>query len=140
MKIQIICALLFLSSRLLSAASLSPLYERGYVVMPEPQKVALGGGDFRFSSDWRLDIGPGIKENDVAIAALREDLESRFHLKFGAHGTGGGVLHLKMAANSVAPGPTQDKDRNAIAEQAYKIDLAPNAVTVSANAPKGLFY
>ena len=140
MRIQIVCALLFLPLRLLSGATASPLYERGYVVMPEPQKVALGDGDFRFSSDWRLDTGVGIKANDVAIAALKEDLDSRFHLKFGARGTSGGVLHLKMAANSVAPGPTQDKDRNAIAEQAYKMDLAQNAVTISANAPAGLFY
>jgi len=135
MKTQTIIAVLFLSSRLLSAASLSPLYERGYVVMPEPQKVVLGAGDFRFGPEWRLEVSPGVTE-----PALMEDLESRFHLKFSAHGTGSGTLRLRMAANSVAVGPAQDKDKNAIAEQAYKIDLAPNAVTISANAPAGLFY
>jgi hypothetical protein len=140
MKTQTIFAVLFLSSRLLSAASLSPLYERGYVVMPEPQKVMLGVGDFRFGPEWRLEVSPGVTEANTAIAALREDLDSRFHVKFSAHGTGGGTLRLKMAANSVAAGPAQDKDKNAIAEQAYKIDLAPNAVTVTANAPAGLFY
>src|SRR5438552_1453665 len=135
MKIQTLCTLLFLSSRLLSATSLSPLYERGYVVMPEPPKVALVGGDFRFGPEWRIEVGPGVSE-----PALMEELESRFHLKFNGRGTGGGVLRLKMAANSVAAGPAQDKDKNAIAEQAYKIDMEPNAVTVSANVIAGLFY
>jgi hexosaminidase len=89
--------LLFLSSWPLSAASLSPLYERGYVVMPEPQKVMLGTSDFRFGPEWRLEVSPGVTEGNTAVAALREDLDSRFHLKFSALRTGGGTLRLKMA-------------------------------------------
>src|SRR5689334_1071915 len=137
MKIQTIGALLVFSFLPLSASSVSPLYERGYVVMPEPQKVMLGSGDFRFGSEWRLEISPGVTESNTAVTALREDLDSRVHLRLSAHGTGGGTLRLKMAANSMAAGPAQDKDKNAIAEQAYKIDLAPNAVTITANAPAG---
>ena len=97
MKAQTIFAVLFLSSRLLSAASLSSLYERGYAVMPEPQRVVLGAGDFRFGPEWRLEFSPGVTEGNTAVAALREDLDSRFHLKFSAHRTGGGTLRLKMA-------------------------------------------
>src|SRR5205823_3938839 len=134
MRVQTVCMLLFFSSRLLSA-SLSPLLERGYMVMPEPQRVTMGRAEFQFGRDWRLEVAPGASE-----AVLLEELESRFHLKFNGRGTGGSVLRLRIAPKSVIPGPAQDKDKSAIAEQAYAIDLTPNSVTISANAPAGLFY
>ena len=121
-------------------AGASPLYERGYKVMPEPQKVRLGASDFRFGSDWRLELGPGVVPGAAAVAALREDLESRFHLRFNQARTGAGVLRLTIAAGSVPVGSTQDRDTKAIAAQAYAIDLTGDRVKVTANAEAGLLY
>ena len=75
----------------------------GYVVMPEPQRVTLRENDFRFGPEWRLETGPGVNPNDTAIEALKSDLESRFHLRLDGR-SGGGVVRLTMAPNSVAIG------------------------------------
>src|SRR5262249_30812152 len=123
----------------LCAFGVSPLYERGYTVMPEPQKVTLGAKDFRVDSSWRLEIGPGVNIKEVAIETLQQDLDSRFHLQLGV-GRSGPVLLLQMTPNSVSIGPTQDRDKKSIAEQAYSLDLSSDRVTVKANAPAGLFY
>ena len=135
MQISRISLLLCSSLGPLSAATTSPLYERGYTVMPEPQKVTLGDNDFRFGPDWRLEAGPGA---GPAIEALKADLDSRFHLRLER--SGGGVVRLTMAPNSVAIGAAQDRDKNAIAAQAYKIDLTRDRVNITANAAAGLFY
>jgi len=124
----------------LPAATLSPLYERGYTVMPELQKVTLGAGDFPFSQEWRFELGAGIAANDVAIEALREDLDQRFHLKLRAKGGLAGVLHLAIAPGSVTIGTALDRDKKAVSDQAYKIDLVPRRVTITANTSVGLFY
>ncbi|MGI8960946.1 MAG: hypothetical protein ACR2IV_14520, partial [Bryobacteraceae bacterium] len=48
------------------AATSSPLFARGYAVIPAPQKVSLGTKDFEFTRAWRLELGPGIKPDDAA--------------------------------------------------------------------------
>jgi hexosaminidase len=130
---------LLLFVALWSAMAASPLYERGYTVLPEPQKVTLEAGDFRFAPNWRLEIAPGIAPGDSAIAALKEDLAARFRVTLAPNGRAG-VLRLAIQPNSVAIGAAQDRDRKAIAEQAYRVDLHPGRVEVTANAPTGLFY
>ena len=37
-------------------------------------------------------------------------------------------------------GAAQDRDRDVLAQQAYKIDLSRDRVTIAANAPAGLYY
>ena len=121
-------------------ASGSPLYERGFAVMPEPQVVRLGAEDFRFGADWRIELGPGVAPGNVAVPALMDDIGSRFHVRVGGVGAGGGVLRLTISPGSVAVGAAQDRDKKAIAEQAYTIDLARDGVTITANAGAGLLY
>ncbi|HEX4771265.1 MAG TPA: hypothetical protein VH351_10560, partial [Bryobacteraceae bacterium] len=54
-----------LAGRLASvAAVVTPLFSRGYTVIPSPQKVSLGAKDFEFNRSWRLEIGPGIESGD----------------------------------------------------------------------------
>src|SRR5881397_1425522 len=115
--------------------TVSPLYARGYTVMPEPQSVKLGPSDFPFGADWKLEV-QGTSPNDSAVEMLNEELEKRFRLKL--NGRGPGVLRLTMAPNSATVGQAQDRDREALAEQAYKIDLTRDGVTIAANAPAGL--
>ena len=42
----------------LRGATASPLLARGYTVLPEPQKVTLGGPDFEFTASWQVELGP----------------------------------------------------------------------------------
>ena len=62
------------------AATVSPLFARGYTVIPAPQQVTLSGEDFEFTGAWGLELAPGVKADDVAVMSLKEELAERFHL------------------------------------------------------------
>src|SRR5947209_7287442 len=96
-------------------ATPSPLFSRGYTVIPEPRQVTLQPADFDFASGWSVDLGPGVAANSVAIEELRSRL--------GVTSSSGGahVIRLEIAPGSVAPGPAQDRDAAAIAEQSYRL-------------------
>ena len=125
------------------AATVSRLYARGYTVLPAPQKVELGEHDFRFGQDWRLQLGPGVPRNDIAVENLNGELKSRHYITLtrpeGKPGPGA-ILRLAVLPNSIAIGDATDRDKSTLAEQAYKITLAKDAVTITANALTGLFY
>ncbi|MDQ2900052.1 MAG: beta-N-acetylhexosaminidase [Acidobacteriota bacterium] len=122
----------------------SPLLSRGYTAIPEPRQVRLGDSDFSFGPRWRLSVGTGVRDGDIAVAALREGLAERFHTALRAktmQATGAGpVLRLSIAPNSVAIGAAVDGDKDALAAQAYRLQLSQARISIAANAPAGLFY
>src|SRR4029077_15287654 len=93
----------FLTIALTHADTVSPLFSRGYTVMPEPQVVQLGAADFVFGSDWRLEV-QGASANDVAVEELKEEVDNRFRVKLSEARRGGSVLRLTMAPGSVSVG------------------------------------
>ena len=105
----------------------SPLFSRGYTVIPAPQKVHLGTNDLEFTRAWRLELGPGIKTDDVAVQSLKEQLQERFELTLGGSGTAAGVVHLAVAPNAVTVGAATDANKSALAEQAYRMNWRPIA-------------
>ena len=107
--------------------------------MPQPQVVRLGASDFVFSRDWKMEL-QGVAAGDAAVEVLNEELERRFHLKLVNSGRAAGTLRLVIAPNSAKVGEAQDRDRDVLAQQAYKIDLSRDRVTIAANAPAGLYY
>jgi hypothetical protein len=117
----------------------SSLYARGYAVLPEPQQVKLGPDDFQVSQAWRLERGAGVEAGSPAESALRAGLEERHAFKLAESG-GGPAMRLEVKAGSVAVGNAQDKDREALAREAYKLTLARDGITLTANMPAGLFY
>jgi len=127
----------FLAVAPLPAETVSPLLARGYTVMPPPQVVRLGASDFEFGSGWKIEA-QGAAAHDVAIETMKDELERRYQLKLA--GSGANVVRLILSPNSVAVGAAQDTDKQALAGQAYKIDLSRGSVTITANAPAGLFY
>jgi N-acetyl-beta-hexosaminidase len=128
--------IIFLLAAALQAAS--PLFSRGYTVIPEPRQVALRDSDFSFGPNWRLEIGTG--DVGLAIAELKYGLAERCHYALQGVGRGGPVLRLAIAPKSVAIGAAIDVDKAALAEQAYRIELSPNRISITANAGAGLFY
>src|SRR5262249_22661788 len=74
-----LCLILPLLSLSVTAAARSLLASRGYAVLPEPRRVALGAGDFRFGPAWSVQR-KGVAANDIAVASLAEGLKSRFRL------------------------------------------------------------
>ena len=121
------------------ADTVSPLLARGHVVMPQPQVVRLGASEFVFSSDWSV-MREGVPPGDAALEVFNEGLEQRFHRKLTNPGRPAGTLRLIIAPNSASVGKAQDRDRDALAQQAYKIELSRDRVTIFANAPAGLYY
>ncbi|HVN80169.1 MAG TPA: beta-N-acetylhexosaminidase, partial [Terriglobia bacterium] len=122
-----------------SASATSPLYVRGYTVIPEPQKVQLKGSDFEFDNGWRLDLGDGVKEDDAAIGSLKDQLAERYHLSLATRGRGkavGVVIHPGV----VEIGKATDREKPELAEQAYRLELGPEGIRITANASAGLFY
>ncbi|MGH9328576.1 MAG: beta-N-acetylhexosaminidase [Terriglobia bacterium] len=119
----------------------SPLSSRGYTVLPQPQQVELKGGDFEFGSGWRLELGPGVKASDVSVESLKEGLSRRYGVRLDTAGREHGeVITLTLQPGSVAVGSAADKNKAALAEQAYKLQLTRDHIRITANAPAGLFY
>ena len=119
--------------------SVSSLYVRGYSAIPAPQQVKLEGDDFRLTAVWRLELGQGVEPNSAAVEALKEDFEERHGFKWADRGSGP-AIHLAVEPSSVPVGEAQDKDKQALAEQAYKLRMNKTGITITANASPGLFY
>jgi hypothetical protein len=117
----------------------SALAARGYTALPAPRDVELQPGDFRFGGDWNIVTGPGIAPDDLAAMTLREELITRFQIQFQPR-PNAGVVRLSIAPGSVAIGEALDRDKPALAEQAYRLDLSPSEIRIAANAETGLFY
>ena len=125
------------------AATASPLFSRGYTVIPAPQQVDLKGGDFEFSSGWRLALGPGVKSDDVAVESLKDGLSSRYGVTLAPAGRGhaqGHVITLAIQPGAVQMGPTEDKNRTTLEQEAYKLELGSNGIHIIGNSATGLFY
>ncbi len=124
-----------------TAATASPLFAQGYTVIPQPQKVTLNGKDFEVAASWRLELGPGVKADDIAVVSLKEELAERFHVALSeAKGKGGASLKLAIDPHAVEVGEATDRDKSALAEQAYRIKLTSAEITITGNSPTGLFY
>jgi hexosaminidase len=123
------------------ASKATKLFVRGYNVIPVPQQVELKGGDFEFGGGWRLDLGSGVKADGVAVESLKEGLSSRdgIALEVGKRGRGK-TIELTIRPGSVRIGEATDRNRSALEEQAYRLDLGANGIRITANATAGLFY
>jgi len=126
----------------LPAATASLLHAGGYSVLPHPQRVTLHGNDFELTPDWRWESGTGVAPNDIAIELLVDGLQERFHLVLGQSKKqfASGSIKLAVVPGAVAVGETADREKTALAEQAYKLELSADQVSIIGNTPTGLFY
>jgi hypothetical protein len=132
---------LTLSSANVLSSTVSPLTSRGYTVVPEPQRVKLAG-DFEFKAGWKLVLGEKVLSSDVAVESLKDDLKVRFQLT-GAENQktpAANTVRLTLVPGSIEPGPAADREKEALALQAYKMVLSTKEVSITANAAPGLFY
>lgn len=135
-----LCLVFLLIGAAFGADSQSALFSRGYTVVPSPQRATLGDGDFSLDSSWSLVIGGNVSTSETAVKSLQENLLSRFQLSLSDHKAEGRTLSLEIEPGSVSIGEAQDREKDAIAEQAYRIELSPQRVAITANASPGLFY
>lgn len=71
------------------AAGPSPLFARGYPVIPEPQMVQLSGETFAFDRGWHLTVGAGVPRDSAALDVLKT-LDARCGIKLDANAQAGG--------------------------------------------------
>ena len=127
-KLNILCSAVLLFAPMgVQGAAVSALYLRGYSVIPEPQRVELKGGDFEFGAGWRVEAGGSAGS---APEILKEQLAERYSLSL--NGRGGKSVELVIREGSV--------QAEAVAEQAYRLELSGNGIRITANAAPGLFY
>ena len=138
--IFVVCAFVIIGGTpLASAAAEASLLERGYNAIPVPQRVEFKGGDFEIGSGWRLQLGQGVKADDVAVESLKEGLATRHGITLETRGRGN-AIELVIQPGSVEIGQATDKNKQALEEQAYRLELAGSGIKITANAPTGLFY
>ncbi|MBI4875741.1 MAG: beta-N-acetylhexosaminidase [Acidobacteria bacterium] len=112
-------------------AQLTPLFLRGYSVIPTPQKVVFQGGEMRFDGAWRLEAGALAKH--IAARTLVADLKSMHSLELGSGP--GKPVRLAIVKDAVAV-----KGDPELSEQAYRLRLTPQAIEITGNSGAGLFY
>ena len=133
-----IVALVLLLTAAALAQSASNLYARGYSLLPAPQRVELAGPDFEFRGDWSVEEGPGAGRAGAAAETLTRELAERLHFQLAS--SAARRIRLVIAPGAVLIGDALDRDHAALAAQAYRLDLAPERIEITANAPAGLFY
>jgi hypothetical protein len=142
-SLPLLAALVLAPAQRGSAETVSALFARGYTVLPTPQNVSLSGKDLVLTREWRLEFAHGVVASDVAVESLKEDLLRRYGLELAAGGAkqgAAGVIRLAVAARSVTIAEAADRNRDALADQAYRLTLSPREIGLTANAPPGLFY
>lgn len=102
-------------------------------LLPAPRKVSLTGSTFRITKAWRIEAGP----DPAAAEVLREELASRCGLRLNGRGP---AIRLEVTPGAVEIGAAQDRDRAALAGQAYRIKLSRDGVVVTGNGAAGVFY
>jgi hexosaminidase len=125
------------------AGTPSLLFARGYTVIPEPQQVDLDGPDFIFGNGWQLVTGNGVQRNAIAVEVLREGLASRHGIELNVApdaDSNAKVIRMAISPGSVNIGVSADRDKKKLADEAYRLDISPSAISITANAEPGLLY
>ena len=107
----------------------TPLWQRGFSVIPTPRNVRLTPGDVELNASWSL-AGP----DGIAARTLRKDFQEFHGISLRA-GASGKVIRLGIAAGTVKTGAEVGIDR-----QAYRLRVSPSVIEITGNAAPGLFY
>ena len=110
----------------------TPLWLRGYSVIPTPQRVALAAGDVALEGNWRAEA-VGLPDTHIALRSLRHDLKE-FH-----------GVELKPASSpvirlAVRSGTVAAEGNPELQAQGYRLSIAPRLIEITGNGDAGLFY
>ncbi len=117
--------------------SFAPGVFGAYSLLPTPQVSNLDKPEFRIGSDWSIDRGPG---TDAEANDLSDAISERYALRLADKAGNAPAIRLRIRPGVVTIGVAQDSNREALAAQAYQIDLAESGIQITANAEAGLFY
>lgn len=106
----------------------TPLWSRGYSVIPAPQEVQLLDGDIVLDGTWSIEAGR-LPANHISVRTLAEGLA--MNQASGATK----LIHLVVEPHSVITGGDSTID-----EQAYRLHVEEGRINITGNGQSGLFY
>lgn len=135
------CIIISVNSYSQNAETIKP----GSGLLPVPQRIALSSEEYVLNQDWHIFTGSNISKADPALQSLIAGLQERFGLYIKTNTAANpnkklSVINLIVKAGSVIIGKTTDTNRTALMQQAYRLKLNNEQITITANAPQGLFY
>ena len=69
-----------------------------------------------------MDLGPGLKPDDIAVESLKAVFQERFHPgPVRDEGQAGPALRLAVDPHAVEVGEATDKEKSTLAAQAYRL-------------------
>ena len=123
MRNVLLAAVVFVTQ---ASSAVTPLWSRGYAVIPAPQQVTLRGSEeIVFDASWS--VSTSIAADHIALRALTQDL-LQFHRLRLVDG------QKKTLVLSIQPGTVSKTP------EGYRIDIAADRIAITGNADAGLFY
>lgn len=116
---------------LVFAQTPTPLWSRGYSVIPTPQKVQLSEGDTVIDSAWTIDATT-LPANNIAVSTLAKALGIK---TLQAKNATSHTIRLTVKPHSVATGAEPGVD-----EQGYRLHIGNSNIEITGNGPSGVFY
>ncbi|WP_157580807.1 glycoside hydrolase family 20 zincin-like fold domain-containing protein [Segetibacter koreensis] len=113
-------------------------------LLPVPQKVAVSSKTFSLDDNWGVEDNR-TTETNAAFESLFDGLkEKRINFKIYSKNivntSSLPAIRLIVKSGSVQIGASTDTNRIELEKQAYKLNLTDKQITVTANAPQGLYY
>ncbi|SKB70484.1 beta-N-acetylhexosaminidase [Dyadobacter psychrophilus] len=111
-------------------------------LLPLPQQLELTEKLFTISKNWKIVADPTLAKEQTT-KTLQEGLkEAGLSLSVTAGSAAGTspAIRLVIQKGSVEIGASVDTNRTALARQAYRLNLKPEGITITANASQGLYY
>jgi len=102
-------------------------------VIPEPVSIEAGTGNFRLSKATKIEIS----STNADVKRVADSLSKKIFVASGFHvpvsfvnkvSATPGIIHLSLINDAV------------IGKEGYKLNVTPQTITISADAPAGLFY
>ncbi len=115
-----------------SGGFVTELRQRGYALIPAPQRVELEEDDISLGPDWVIEA-EGRARDGIAVRRLIEGARELHGLVLA--GRGEGKIVLKIAAGTV-----KGTDDPELLKQAYRLTVTPGRVEITGNDAPGLFY
>jgi len=133
-SMRVEAGLVLLSAIALAAPGPTPLWVRGYSVVPSPRHVRLATGDTAIDASWAIDPGSA-GERHIAFRTLLADFADLHSLALRRAGT-----ETKRITLAIRPAAVTTNTAPEIDKQAYRITIAGDGIQITANGDPGLLY
>lgn len=111
-------------------------------LLPLPQQLDLTDKLFTISKNWKILADPALAKEQT-LKSLQEGLKEAglpLSVATGSADSKSPAIRLVVREGSVEIGASVDTNRTALARQAYRLNLTPENITITANASQGLYY